>query len=682
MSAILVWLSRRDRVKSHPREDNGNGEALTETATKEERAAHYALEDEEDAILDYNSPILWWFVSTLFPLTAGTFGPMASAFNIMAIAIDWRTTVSPSSTESEGTHIADPTWLLAINGVSLAIAIIANISLLGQMTDRIRYNISAPITIIGWYISSFLLLGLVSAAPKHLPLPANDKLSAYSQAYYYACFSAAIYFVLSTMLTMTATGVWIFHFSRGYKLTLSQRSLMLQTIMFLTYLLAGGAVYCRIEGWDYLDAVYFVNVSLFTIGFGEFTPKTHLGRSLFFPFSIGGILFVGLIIASIRTLVLESGSRKISTRMVEKARHKAIKHGDPATGTFKLRGFQERKVESHLSELDRREQEFEIMREVQRQAANDNRTIALAVSAMSFFFLWFVGAAVFWQAEKGTGGEDWSYFESMYFTFVALITVGYGDFYPQTNSAKPAFVFWSLIALPTLTVLIGSIGDAVSEYIGKLTLWLGGNLPETFKALRRLKGTAQKKKKRDGAFQKTKPPGFMSDGAVGDGEYDDEAHAKAVQGMTEDQETQGRSNAAAAGESYWLYLVMKQMKQVVQDLDTTPPRKYTYAEWSWIMKLINEDEADAQGHRRHWHPEHLVAAPLREHELQVWSWMGQESPLMTTQDEPKWVLQKLIAIVEREVKKKGDYEMEKKGEGPANEEEKVKAGDTAEESTS
>lgn len=186
-----------------------NGNSLgTETVSKQERAREYRLKDEEDAILDYNSPIHWWFVSTLFPLIAGTFGPMASAFNIMALAVEWRTKISPTSTESEGTHIPDPTWNVVVNAISLALAVIANLALLAQMTDRMRYSISAPITIVGWYISSFLLIGLVSACPAHMPLPTNDPLFAYSQAFYYAIFAGAIYLILSIMLSVTAGGVW------------------------------------------------------------------------------------------------------------------------------------------------------------------------------------------------------------------------------------------------------------------------------------------------------------------------------------------------------------------------------------------------------------------------------------------------------------------------------------------
>ena len=78
---------------------------------------------------------------------------MASAFNILAVAIDWRVIVNPSSDEAEGQHIQDPTWLVAVNAVSLAVAITANFVLLGQMTQRIPFKIAAPTVIIGWFIS-------------------------------------------------------------------------------------------------------------------------------------------------------------------------------------------------------------------------------------------------------------------------------------------------------------------------------------------------------------------------------------------------------------------------------------------------------------------------------------------------------------------------------------------------
>lgn len=591
---------------------------------------------------------------------------MASAFNICALAIPWRTTVSPASKESEGTHIPDPAWSLAINGVSLAIAIVANLALLGQMTHRISHRHAAPFTIGGWYISSLLLLALVAAAPTHLPLPTTTPAT-YSQAFYYAIFSCTIYFILATMLLTTSLSMRFRAppFSHSFKLTMSQRSLMLQTILFLGYLLAAGAVYSRIEGWDYLDAVYYVNVTLFTIGLGDFSPSTHLGRSLFFPTAIGGILFVGLIIGSIRTLVLESGSQKISTRMVEKARHKALRSGNAKSGRLRLRGFQTRQIrlDDSVSELERRKQEFTIMREVQRQAGSDNRFLALTISASSFFGLWIFGAVIFWQAETATGGENWSYFQALYFSYTALLTIGYGDFYPQTNSGKPAFVFWSLVALPTLTVLIGAIGDTVSDLVASTTLWLGNHAPEGLNMFQDVKNAAIKKRNREGAFDRAKPPGFMDDDPAKEWDFEDPNLARAVQALGGAEQNNGRldqrpedkNEAEALLSAYRLHILLREMQNVVQHLNAQPPRKYSFEEWTWFLKLIYEDESQPTHHRLPWEQNVDIAAPLRVKQDQKWSWLGQESPLMSMEDEPKWILARLLEVAGRRSKIRGDY---------------------------
>ena len=385
-----------------------------------------------------------------------------------------------------------------------------------------------------------------------------------------------------------------------------------------------------------------------TIGFGDFSPKTHLGRSLLFPMAVGGILFLGLIIASIRTLALERGTKKVTVRMLEKARQKALKKGNLSAGTIQIRPGKKRNIaKGAMSELGRREQEFNIMREVQQQAGRTNSLIALFVSAGVACFLWFVGAAVFQQAELNSQG--WSYFEALYFTYVSLLTIGYGDFYPQTNSGKPAFVLWSLLALPTLTVLIGSIGDSISEGVGGLTLWIGNHLPEKSSTLKDLKGEANKSKKGDGGgFQEAKPPGFMSDGKDTDeGPQSAESRKNGDAKAQNDIQTAGK-----AGKLYHRYLIMRQIKTAVQQMDATPPRQYSYAEWTWILKLLGEDESSSDKHRS---AEATEDAEDAGHpNSKSWSWLGQNSPLMSGEDEPKWVLHRLMDLLEKDLKDEGD----------------------------
>lgn len=555
--------------------------------------------------------------------------------------------------------------LVAVNAVSLVIAIIANLALLAKNFGRIPFSMASVMTIIGWYISSFLLIGLAAAAPRNLALPPGEART-FSQAYYYAILAAAVYFFVASLTVCTAVGVYLGKYASDIKLTFSQSTLMLQVILFLSYVLAAAAVYARIEDWDFLDAVYYITVTLFTIGFGDFSPKTHLGRGLFFPMAIGGILFVGLIVTSISTLVLDRGSTKVTIRMVEKARQKVLRDFDPKGGTTRLNPLKKQKaINDCTSELGRREQEFDIMRDVQKMAANYNRTIALSLSLGMVILLWFIGAVIFWQAEKGA--QDWSYFESLYFTYVSLLTIGYGDFYPQDNSAKPAFVLWALIALPTLTVLIGSIGGIINEGANSITLWIGDHLPERSSALSAVKGEASKAK--GDAFKEAKPPGVLEDGKSDITGTEDPAHAEAIKGMMQSMhENQGASaEHGAAGTQYRQYLLIKEMKNVVKHMDATPPRQYSYAEWTWFLRLLGEDESSPERHRKPGDVRNAETATdganTQEEDagarntsgyVEPWSWLGRRSPLMTATDEPKWVLGRLMQALEKESRQQGE----------------------------
>jgi potassium channel subfamily K, other eukaryote len=56
---------------------------------------------------------------------------------------------------------------------------------------------------------------------------------------------------------------------------------------------------------------------------------------------------------------------------------------------------------------------------------------------------------------------------------MSLFTIAYCDYYPQSSSRKSFFVFWSLLAIPSLTILISNMGDTVAKEISDMTLLLG-----------------------------------------------------------------------------------------------------------------------------------------------------------------------------------------------------------------
>jgi len=64
-------------------------------------------------------------------------------------------------------------------------------------------------------------------------------------------------------------------------------------------LVIGTTVYHYVEGWTWLDSLYFSFITLTTIGFGDFAPQTDAGK-VFTIFYI--VLGVGIILAFINTL--------------------------------------------------------------------------------------------------------------------------------------------------------------------------------------------------------------------------------------------------------------------------------------------------------------------------------------------------------------------------------------------
>ena len=571
--------------------------------------------------------------------------------------------------------------LLAINAISLVLALISNLCLLLNMARRLSFSVAQPITIVGWYIASVLLITLVCVTEVHLKLPA-DQVRYLTQAFYYAIIASILYFMIATLMVFTVYGAYRGEYPKQFELTMSQRTLMLQTISYMVYLLGGAAIFARVEKWKFADAVYWANFTLLTVGIGDFVPVTHLGRSLLFPYGIGGIVILGLVIGSIRSMVLERGKKKLGRRMIEKKRERIVKKisGNGEAKKLTPVSSEQEAREVGMSEQGRRKEEFLLMRKIQKKASQKQKWTALLISSWAWFFLWLMGAFAFYKFEIKQG---WTYFQSLYFAYTSLLAIGYGDFSPASSPGKPFFVFWSLLAVPTLTILISNMGDTVIAGIRDLTIYLGEFtvLPGEASMKGRLKQHVSKVT-HGKAFSKASgptmdnSPGFMGVGEKGQDEDQENvnqlSHAVATDHMAKFLEKEELAEASAAadrgdrlGSDIHLYhfLLIKELRNVMKHVNETPQRKYTYEEWTWYLKLIGEDESASSTHRK---------APIKAGDLETekgmmqhggqtanaseenkepWSWLGTRSPLMGEIGEADWVLERLSATLEKELKK-------------------------------
>ncbi|TLS23910.1 hypothetical protein PpBr36_08205 [Pyricularia pennisetigena] len=679
------------------------------------------------ALLD---PTRWWFASSAFPMMAGTLGPVASAFSICALVRPWRQHMPPGTNISQAGFVQDPTYLIAVNAVQLVVAIVANLFLLLNMARRIRFTIAMPVTIVGWYLSSVCLVCLAATAAGPLVLqPAEEYI--WSQAFYYGIFAAILYFIVATLLVVTAYGAYIGRYDSDFQLTASQRTLMLQTIMFLMYLLVGALIFSTIEGWSYLDAVYWADVTLFTVGFGDMGAATPLGRGLLFPYALVGIISLGLVIGSIRSLVLERGRRMINARMVEKRRRHTVKRLTKKGQVHILapvRNEAEEQTEhsndpSNPAEIARRQREFQLMRQIQAHAANRRRWVAMAFSSTTWIVLWLAGAYVF-QACEGPY-QGWGYFDGVYFAFVSLTTIGYGDVTPISNPGRAFFVFWSLLALPTTTVLISNAGDTIVKSIRDLTDRIGGvtilpgdkNVVEDIKAILRTLSLGKLFKEGDGETEDL-PPGFLgqarirrssddSDSSERDEEEDIETRSKTNGSETDKEKTTAEgsrsllkendpnlkekgpaqhdgavSREAALGfpkdiptsRADYHVVLIDEIARVAKHMKHKPPKKYSFAEWAWYLRLIGEDESNPEIHRQaepharnHHYLPHLGRKEAHgesgrreskdgdiSEKPGSWSWIGSRSPLMGRQDEAEWIHARLVMKLSEELRARRD----------------------------
>lgn len=238
------------------------------------------------------------------------------------------------------------------------------------------------------------------------------------------------------------------------------------------------------------------------------------------------------------------------------------------------------------------------------------------------------------MAESNSQGL--SYFQALYFCYVSLLTIGYGDLSPKSNAGKPLFIVWSLIAVPTMTILISDMGDTVIASFKRGTFKLAdwtvlpkaGLWRELLEKYPWLLLWLQKRSQK--AAEKRRLAAGMPVGP----EEDESDPAPTLEQVSDldnlDDETIAGKLAIA-------------IRHTANHLKDDPPRRYCYEEWAEYTRLIRFSRLSKEE----------IEQAEEEQGIVEWDWIGEDSPMLADSTESQWVLDRLCESLNRYMLKKG-----------------------------
>lgn len=65
-------------------------------------------------------------------------------------------------------------------------------------------------------------------------------------------------------------------------------------------IIIGAAVFHWLEGWGWLDSIYFVVITLTTIGYGDFSPTTPLTKLITIFYGMNGVILLLMLFDVVR----------------------------------------------------------------------------------------------------------------------------------------------------------------------------------------------------------------------------------------------------------------------------------------------------------------------------------------------------------------------------------------------
>ncbi|CAO3573333.1 unnamed protein product [Mortierella alpina] len=252
----------------------------------------------------------------VLPLLIGCIIPVSILINVPSITTEWVGKHSYNETLQDWNETvpeSNPVWLNSIVIVALVMAVICNICVLFRFLERwIWHNVI--LSLITATIQDILCIAAI--VPFCLLYPPSEGY-VYLEGFWTMIASMVFSFTATILMSIDLHTTPNFRL-RGSGVTHKQRILIAEAMTLCFYLAIGALIFIYLEDWTFLNALFFVMVTITTIGFGDVVPTTTAGRAFMIFYAAGGIVLLALAVNAIRYVLLEDLHRRFAIRAKER----------------------------------------------------------------------------------------------------------------------------------------------------------------------------------------------------------------------------------------------------------------------------------------------------------------------------------------------------------------------------
>ncbi|KAJ3309936.1 hypothetical protein HDV04_005505 [Boothiomyces sp. JEL0838] len=242
-----------------------------------------------------------------------------------------------------------------------------------------------------------------------------------------------------------------------------------------------------LQDWTYEKAGEFCIMTLLTIGYGNIVPKTFGGRLFMILYTTFGLCVAGFYILAYESIVIGESEKRLQVRVTKASledKMSMLSGNMDRSGTLERYPSDRNNINLENSDAsDRIESSYSINRfpselnpiplytvatgesylsqTDKNELSKREKTIKIVTFIVTVICWWFFSGFVFAYF------EDWAFFDGIYFAFVSITGIGYGDFLLTSPWSIEYWWLFLFNAIAIISHFFGIAADTIGRKVEK-----------------------------------------------------------------------------------------------------------------------------------------------------------------------------------------------------------------------